>query len=644
MAKRYVVVEPENPDDPVAVYDVAPGCYVLGRNAKQVDIPLVASGVSRRHALLFVEPDRVLIHDENSTKGVTVDGKRISPQTSVPIEANNNVMIGPFLIYTPEKLEAGVEAKSIEPTVYKDATGDDLKALRQKVVDIAGKTLDDFTPSGDGAPRRVGGSAPAAGTATVGATLDGELGATLDGGSAGGRMQTAEGEEGAPHAEAADQPEDARYTFPPMPKVDAKDQDQVDRFIYRRVKPLFDQLMQERTGGAGGQTEHVRDLAEDLLRDILKQQSEHIPADLGEENMLKLCIAAFLEYGPIQGLLGDPTVTEIMVNSPNDIFIEQNGNLFKSHLRFWDEHELRRVIEKMVMITNRRIDEQRPYQDTRLEDGSRVNVIIRPLALSGDSITIRKFPNKRLMVGDLLNYDSLDEAMAKFLELIVKYRANAIVSGGTGSGKTTLLNVLSNFIPKDERLVSIEDSAELRLHQPNKVTLEARPASLEGTGAVSIRDLVINALRMRPDRIIVGECRGGEAMDMLQAMNTGHDGSLTTLHANSPRDAIGRLETMCLMSGMDLPARAIRSQIVSAVHFIVQQSRLPGGLRKIISIQEVLGLEGDSVVMQEIFHFARTGISPEGKVQGHFEPTGVIPNYVSSLREDRVDFPIDLFQ
>jgi len=477
MGNLYVIIEPESPDDPVVVYEPALGCYVLGRNADQVDIPLVAASVSRRHAVLFVEEGRVLIQDENSTKGVAVDGKRISPQTSVPIEASNNVMIGEFLLYVTDKLESGVKAKKIKPKIHAQISEEERKELRKKVVDLAGKTLDAYAGTGDGpSPRRA--ALPTG--EVVGATLDGDLGsaaanigATFQGGAPAD-------EEDAPGAGPAEEgPQDARYTFPPMPAIAAPEQDNVDRFIYRRIKPLFDQLMQDRTGGGTAQTAHVRDLAEDLLRDILKQQTKHIPAGLSPDDMLKWCMAAFMEYGAIQGVLGDPTVTEIMVNSPNDIFIEQKGKLFKSHLRFWNEHELRRVIEKMVMITNRRIDEQRPYQDTRLEDGSRVNVIIRPLALSGDSITIRKFPNKRLVIDDLVNFGSMSDDMARFLDLVVRYRANVIVSGGTGSGKTTLLNVLSNFIPKDERLVSIEDAAELRLNQPNKVTLEARPASLE---------------------------------------------------------------------------------------------------------------------------------------------------------------------
>jgi pilus assembly protein CpaF len=627
VAVPYLIFEPESPEDPVLVYRPEPGCYVVGRNADQVDIPLPEENISRRHALIFVEDGRVLVKDDDSTKGVSIDGQRIKPQTSVPIEARNNVALGSFLFYIAAELEEGVTPAPLAPGVYADAGEETLRQLRGKVVDLAGKTLQN-------AP------APAAGEAPGRSTLDPDA-KPADAGTIGATLEGAETPEEGP-GEAVDE---ARYTFPPMPKVAPEDQDQVDRFIYRRVKPLFDQLMQERAGGGSNtESEEVRDLATDLLTDILKQQAEHIPGGLSPEEMLKLCCAAFLDYGPLQGLLGDATVTEIMVNSPNNIFVEQKGRLFQSHLRFWDEHELRRVIEKMVMITNRRIDEQQPYQNTRLEDGSRVNVIIRPLALSGDSITIRKFPNKRLGIRDLLDYDSLDQTMATFLELVVRYRANVIVSGGTGSGKTTLLNVLSNFIPMDERLVSIEDAAELRLVQPNKVTLEARPASLEGGGAITIRDLVINALRMRPDRIVVGECRGGEAMDMLQAMNTGHDGSLTTLHANSPRDAMGRLETLCLMAGMDLPARAIRSQVVSAVDFIVQQSRLPGGLRKIVSVQEVVGLEGESVVMQEVFRFVRSGIDAEGKARGHFEPTGVIPEFVAGLREDKVDFPIDIFQ
>ena len=557
-------------------------------------------------------------------------------------------MVGPFLVYVTSDLEAGVKAKKIKPKVYADISEEERKDLRKKVVDTSGTTIDGYVPGGESVPARREVPGNELELLDVGATLDGGLGAgigaTLDGGVGPGADVGLAAEGGDVEGSDGGQVQDARYTFPPMPAVPAEHQDKVDRFIYRRIKPLFDQLMQERTGGSSAKDEHIRDISEDVLAGILKQQKKHIPGKITQEDMLKLCLAAFMDYGPLQGLFGDETVTEVMVNSANDIFIEQSGKLFKSHLRFWNEQELRRVIEKMVMVTNRRIDEQQPYQDTRLEDGSRVNIIIRPIALSGDSITIRKFPNKRLGIQDLLNYDSMSRDMARFLELVLRYRANVIVSGGTGSGKTTLLNVLSSFIPDTERLVSIEDAAELRLNQPNKVTLEARPKSLEGGGAVTIRDLVINALRMRPDRIIVGECRGGEAMDMLQAMNTGHDGSLTTLHANTPRDAIGRLETMCLMSGMELPARAIRAQIVSAVNFIVQQSRIAGGARKVVSIQEVLGLEGDKVVMQEVFKFERTGVDDSGKVQGSFVATGVIPQFVSSLRDDKIDFPIDMFQ
>jgi len=623
----YLIFEPEDPEAPVLVYEPAPGCYVVGRQPEQVDIILPDAEVSRTHALIFVGADTVHVQDTNSSKGVLVDGQRIKPGASVAIESRNNVAIGNFLFYAASALEEGVAPAPLTPGIHADADEQTLEQLRGKIVDLSGKTLDNSAFAQAGAAPR-----PAAHQETLG----NDTFASVAGGTYGGGAGTAE--------QAAAAAEEARYTFPPMPAAPPEEQDMVDRFIYRRIKPLFDQLMQERTGGGDSQSEAVRDIATDLLADILCQQAEHIPAGLSHEDMLKLCCAAFMDYGPIQGLLGDPSVTEIMVNAPNNIFVEQSGRLFQSHLRFWDGHELRRVIEKMVMVTNRRIDEQQPYQNTRLEDGSRVNVIIRPLALSGDSITIRKFPNQRLGIEDIINYDSMDRRMARFLDLIVRFRANVVVSGGTGSGKTTLLNVLSNFIPSDERLVSIEDAAELRLVQPNKVTLEARPASLEGGGAISIRDLVINALRMRPDRIVVGECRGGEALDMLQAMNTGHDGSLTTLHANTPRDAIGRLETMCLMAGMDLPVRAIRSQVVSAVNFIVQQSRLPGGLRKVISIQEVVGLEGDAVVMQEIFRFVRTGIDNDGKAKGYFEPTGVIPEFVAGLREDKVDFPLDLFK
>ncbi len=338
-----------------------------------------------------------------------------------------------------------------------------------------------------------------------------------------------------------------------------------------------------------------------------------------------------LGYGPIQPLLEDPSVTEVMVNGPNDVYVEKSGKLIKTQVTFADDAHVSHVIDRIILPLGRRIDGDNPTVDARLPDGSRVNAVIPPVAIDGPSITIRKFSRDKLTIEQLIQFGSITENMAEFLRACVVGRLNIVISGGTGSGKTTLLNILSSFIPSDERIVTIEDAAELQLHQDHVVRLETKPPNVEGLGAVHIRDLVRNSLRMRPDRIIVGEVRGGEALDMLQAMNTGHDGSLTTAHANTPRDALSRLETMALMSGLDMPLKVIREQIASAVDLIVQQSRLKDGSRKVTYITEVAGMEGDTVVMTDIFKFGQTGIDDEGKIIGELKPTGIRPLFSERL-------------
>jgi pilus assembly protein CpaF len=338
-----------------------------------------------------------------------------------------------------------------------------------------------------------------------------------------------------------------------------------------------------------------------------------------------------LGFGPIQPLLDDTEVSEVMVNGPKNIYVERRGKLTKTNVTFENDDAVMRVIEKIILPLGRRIDAESPTVDARLPDGSRVNAVIPPCAIDGPSITVRKFQKDKLTIEQLVNFGSLTPNMANFIRACVVSRLNIVISGGTGSGKTTLLNVLSTFIPEDERIVTIEDAAELKLQQDHVVRLETKPPNLEGKGMVTIRELVRNCLRMRPDRIIVGECRGGEALDMLQAMNTGHDGSLTTLHANTPRDALSRMETMCLMSGMDLPIRVIREQIASAIDLIIQQTRLKDGTRKVTSITEVSGMEGDTIVMTEVFKFEQTSISPEGRVVGELKPTGIRPLFCPRL-------------
>jgi pilus assembly protein CpaF len=361
--------------------------------------------------------------------------------------------------------------------------------------------------------------------------------------------------------------------------------------------------------------------------------------------LVRSLTADVLGHGPIEPLLEDPSVSEVMVNGTNRVYVERSGRLHRTDVQFLSEEHLRRVIDRIVARVGRRVDESSPMVDARLPDGSRVNAVIPPLAVDGSSLTIRKFAKEALGVEDLIAYGSLTQATADFLQACVHGKLNVLVSGGTGTGKTTLLNVVSSFIPADERIVTIEDAVELRLGQDHVVRLESRTANVEGRGEVGIRDLMRNALRMRPDRIIVGECRGGEALDMLQAMNTGHEGSLSTLHANTPRDAISRLETMVLMGGLDLPMRAIREQIGSAVDLIVQVSRLPDGSRKITHITEVEGLEGEIVTLTDLFVFDHSrGVDADGKYLGSLIPTGIRPRCTERLEQQGVVLPVSMFE
>jgi len=358
--------------------------------------------------------------------------------------------------------------------------------------------------------------------------------------------------------------------------------------------------------------------------------------------LVHMVVADILGYGPIQPLLDDPDITEVMVNGPHQVYVERAGKLMRAPVQFVDDDHVMLVIERIVAPLGRRIDESSPMVDARLPDGSRVNAIIPPLALNGPCITIRKFFRRRLSMEDYIRFGSATREFAVFAEAVVKARLNIIVSGGTGSGKTTLLNILSGFIPSDERILTIEDAAELQLQQEHVVRLEARPANIEGKGAIRIRDLVINALRMRPDRIVVGEVRGGEALDMLQAMNTGHDGSLTTVHSNGPRDTLARLETMVLMAGMDLPLRAIRQQVASAVDLIIHVSRMRDGSRKIVAVTEVLGMEGDTILLQDVFIFQIEGFEG-GKIIGQLRPTGIRPKLVERLAQNDIHLGPEIF-
>ena len=391
------------------------------------------------------------------------------------------------------------------------------------------------------------------------------------------------------------------------------------------------------------QKKQISEVINETLNEVLVEQNRHL-SHADKQKIIKYVLDEIYGFGPINSLIHDPTVTEIMVNGYQNVYVERDGKITKTDINFRDDSHVLHTIEKIISPLGRRIDESSPMVDARLPDGSRVNAIIPPLAVRGPTLTVRKFAADPYTLEDLLTFGTLNREIAQFLRACVRARINMIVSGGTGSGKTTTLNVLSSFIPNKERIVTVEDAAELQLQQEHVVPLESRPPNIEGKGKVSIRELVINTLRMRPDRIVVGEVRGGETLDMLQAMNTGHDGSITTLHSNSPRDTLSRLETMVLMAGMELPLRAIREQISSAIHLIAHQSRLPDGTRKIVKVSEVTGMEGDTITLQDIFIFRQDGFNEKGDVIGKHVPTGIIPSFIEQLRAYGESVSTSMFQ
>ncbi len=427
--------------------------------------------------------------------------------------------------------------------------------------------------------------------------------------------------------------------------VDAKEEEyqNLKLTVHRQIVDEMTAEQQRILDGTNHSREEIENVISGYVQRVLERNPFVVPRGERARLVSDIC-DEILGYGPIEPFLKDDSITEVMVNGPKKIYIERMGKLHLTAAQFHDNAHLMSVIDKIVTPIGRHVDEASPLVDARLPDGSRVNIVIPPLSLIGPCVTIRKFSKTPLSVENLISFGTLSEQMAIFLRACVKAKLNIMISGGTGSGKTTTLNVLSSFIPSDERIVTIEDAAELRLEQPHVVTLEARPANIEGKGAITIRDLVKNALRMRPDRIIVGEARSGEALDMLQAMNTGHDGSLTTAHANSPRDVLSRLETMVLMSGLELPVRAIRDQISSALDLIVHQARIQDGSRKITYITEVQKMEGDVIVLQDLYRYRQTGFDDSGKALGVFEPTGLQPQFLSKFKAHNVELPRDLMR
>ncbi len=429
----------------------------------------------------------------------------------------------------------------------------------------------------------------------------------------------------------------------PLLKISGVSQE--DRVLLQEIKKqahkeLLTRLNLKKLAISGISEEALAKKAETTIAEIVSQLNIPLPETVPLEVLKKELFQEAVGLGPLEYLIAMDDITEIMVNGPDNVYVERKGELYRTDTAFADNHQVIAAIERIVSPLGRRIDESSPMVDARLPDGSRVNAIIPPLALEGPSITIRKFSRKPLEAADLIRFGSVSPEIIHFLDVCVKVRKNILISGGTGSGKTTLLNVLSSFLPNRERIITVEDAAELQLHQEHLVRLESRPPNVEGRGEITIRDLVRNCLRMRPDRIVVGECRGGEALDMLQAMNTGHDGSLTTIHANSPRDALARLETLVLMAGFDLPLRAIREQIASAIHIIVQISRERDGSRKVMKVSEITKMEGDVITLQDIFEFKQEGWDTNDRIVGTFRPTGGVPTFLDEI--ERAKLPLDI--
>ena len=430
--------------------------------------------------------------------------------------------------------------------------------------------------------------------------------------------------------------------FPQRAPIDKSKKETEFEELKRRIHgKLVDKLDLSRVSELEGEVlkREIRLVVEHLCdsEDTLLNRAER-------ERLIEEVLDETFGLGPLELLLKDPTISDILINGPKQIYCERRGKLEKTNVTFRDEKHLQQIIDRIVSKVGRRVDETCPMVDARLSDGSRVNAIIPPLALDGSAVSIRRFGSNPLKLEDLLNYKAFTPEMVMLLEGAIRARLNVIISGGTGSGKTTLLNTLSSFIPNDQRVITIEDAAELQLQQDHVVRLETRPPNIEGKGAVTATDLVKNALRMRPERIIIGECRGPETLDMLQAMNTGHEGSMTTLHANTPRDAIARIETMIMMSGVELPLKAMRQQIASAVDLIIQANRLQGGPRKITSITEIVGMEQDTVVMQDIYRYVQTGVNEQGRAVGRFESTGIRPTFMDRLESAGVRLPASAFR
>jgi pilus assembly protein CpaF len=606
-------IEIQTPGSPTNRFELPDGSYTIGRG-DACKIRLRHNEVSERHALLAVRPDGAWIEDLGSSNGTFVDAERVEGRRR--LLPGQHVGLGPYVLVLGAAEAAGAPAAEAAADARDPETGG------------PGLESGDRKPESGVRNPEPGSRKPESGTRSP------------EPGSRDPEPGTRKPESGtrSPEPGVRREPGGARPRDPQL-VLRREIKNQIHRAVIQRLD--IKRLTAARVD-TGELQRRARETIDAVIEEV--RQRQQLPAGIEPGRLADEIYNEALRLGPLEDFLNDDTITEIMVNGPHQVYIERAGRLELTGQDFMDEASVQAIIERIVAPIGRRIDESQPYVDARLPDGSRVNAIIAPLSLTGPCITIRKFAKRAFTEEDFVRFGTWTAEMAAFLRICVLMRKNIVVSGGTGSGKTTLLNVLSGYLPPHERIVTIEDAAELRLGQPHVIRLEARPPNIEGRGAIAIRDLVRNSLRMRPDRILVGECRGGEALDMLQAMNTGHDGSLTTVHANSPRDVISRVETMVLMAGMDLPSRAIREQIAAALDIIVHESRLSDGSRRVTTVSEVCGIEGSQIVMQDLFEFEQTGIGANGKVTGRFRPTGAVPTFLEALKARGLTLDTTIFQ
>ena len=646
MAKPFDVIVENSKGRVVQVHRCQDSVCRIGK-ASDNDVVLSGWWVASQHAEISLTPNGLFVDDMTGRRRLEVNGEPVGRYG--PLRSKDEVHIGSYVI------KAGVGQRPTEmgaqTVIDLDLTDeiDQVRTLQFRAPVIPQKSESDKPPAPNG-EKQVGAKEVDVSLAGFGLEETAEEPALTTAKTSPEREAT-DPRTSAPVVKQPQAPTEAPASAAPESTAGTDDDAYwrlvaQEKFKWRtRVRTELLKMMDLRRTDIGSMDERsLRKLIEGFVVEIISSLEDQLPSELDRELLRKQVLDEAVGLGPLEELLADESVTEIMVNAFNDIYIERGGKLQRSDVTFSSNDAVMSAIERIVAPLGRRIDESSPMVDARLKDGSRVNAIIPPLALRGPCLTIRKFSKNKLEASDLVGFGAVSEPMVEFLRLAVEQRLNIIISGGTGSGKTTLLNVLSNFIPRSERIVTVEDAAELQLNQPHLVSLEARPANLEGKGEISIRELVKNCLRMRPDRIVVGECRGGEALDMLQAMNTGHDGSLTTAHANTPRDLISRLEVMVMMSGMDLPVQAIREQVASAVDLVVQQTRFSDGSRRIVSISEVTGVEQGIVQMQEIFRYSQDGFDHEGRVTGEFEATGSIPQFYEDLRKRKIPVDMSIFE